>query len=191
MTAPPGPLEARLRLSFALVSCVLVALPLLAVSYPPITDLPQHTAQVRLFLETLVAIWTTFERAGLTGLRPALDALPASQRVIGLAFARSSALIRISPFVQTFAYAQVLKGGELSFSFAEFRHALVAYKAPRRPPWTPALEWLPWGVQPSDLSHFDYAIVAASAELHAQLPERLPVTPVTTAGTWRLYRVRR
>jgi hypothetical protein len=91
VTAPPGPLEARLRLSLALVSCVLVALPFLAVSYPPITDLPQHTAQVRLFLET----------------------------------------------------------------------------------------------------HFDYAIVAASAEVHAQLPERLPVTPVTTAGTWRLYRVRR
>ncbi len=37
----------------ALACAILVAIPFLAVTIPPITDLPQQTAQVRLFLETL------------------------------------------------------------------------------------------------------------------------------------------
>jgi hypothetical protein len=144
-----------------------------------------------LFCLGTTLVWTTFERTALTGLPGALGALPPAPRVVGLAFGRSSPLLKTQPFVQTFAHAQVLRGGELSFSFAEFRHALVAYRTPRRPPWTPALEWLPGAVQPSDLLHFDHAIVGGSAALHARLPAELPVTPVTTAGIWRLYRVRK
>jgi hypothetical protein len=41
------------RLWLAALSCVLVALPFLAVRFPPITDLPQHVAQIRLFLEAM------------------------------------------------------------------------------------------------------------------------------------------
>src|SRR5262249_22119469 len=41
------------RLPLALLCCGLVAVPFLAVQFPPITDLPQHVAQIRLLLETM------------------------------------------------------------------------------------------------------------------------------------------
>lgn len=47
-TADPSP---RARLILAAVSCALVALPFLVVRYAPSTDIPQHVAQMRLFLE--------------------------------------------------------------------------------------------------------------------------------------------
>ncbi len=40
----------------ALVCALLVAMPFLAVTFPPITDLPQQTAQVRLLLDTLTEV---------------------------------------------------------------------------------------------------------------------------------------
>ncbi|MFH0821650.1 MAG: hypothetical protein V2B18_02780 [Pseudomonadota bacterium] len=43
----------RTAIAFAIVSCLLVGLPFLFVRFPPITDLPQHSAQIKLFLETL------------------------------------------------------------------------------------------------------------------------------------------
>src|SRR5262245_48052314 len=45
---PPGA-----RVSLALVTAACVALPFLVVRFPPITDLPQHVAQVRLLVETV------------------------------------------------------------------------------------------------------------------------------------------
>ncbi len=41
------------RILFALLCCLLAAIPFLLVKFPPITDLPQHAAQVRLFGEAL------------------------------------------------------------------------------------------------------------------------------------------
>ncbi len=41
------------RALLAAACCLLVAGPFLVVRFPPITDLPQHVAQIRLFLETL------------------------------------------------------------------------------------------------------------------------------------------
>src|SRR5262249_40052213 len=56
-----GPLEdaaadslAR-RAGLLAASCLLIAVPLLFVHFPPITDLPQHLAQIRLLNETLAA----------------------------------------------------------------------------------------------------------------------------------------
>lgn len=43
----------RNRLVFLLLSAVAIAVPCLGVSFPPVTDLPQHLGQVRLLLETL------------------------------------------------------------------------------------------------------------------------------------------
>src|SRR5947207_1948857 len=45
------PLSSRVLL--AAVSCTLAVLPFLVVRFPPITDLPQHAAQIRLALEAL------------------------------------------------------------------------------------------------------------------------------------------
>jgi hypothetical protein len=41
----------RSRVIFAVLCCLLAAVPFLSVRFPPITDLPQHAAQVRLFGE--------------------------------------------------------------------------------------------------------------------------------------------
>src|SRR5262245_37973151 len=52
----PRPAEvesARARMVAALLGGALLALPFLAVRFPPITDLPQHVAQIRLFLAAL------------------------------------------------------------------------------------------------------------------------------------------
>src|SRR5262245_53292742 len=43
----------KVRFLLAAASCALVAVPFLSVTFPPITDLPQHAAQVRLFLDAL------------------------------------------------------------------------------------------------------------------------------------------
>src|SRR5512139_941912 len=43
--------EHRYRLLAATACCMLVALPFALVQFPPITDLPQNLAQIRLFLD--------------------------------------------------------------------------------------------------------------------------------------------
>ncbi|MBP1767877.1 MAG: hypothetical protein H6P98_1992, partial [Candidatus Aminicenantes bacterium] len=43
----------RERFVLAALCCGLAALPFLLVKFPPITDLPQHAAQVRLFGEAV------------------------------------------------------------------------------------------------------------------------------------------
>src|SRR2546426_10114094 len=42
-----------LRSLLALLCCACVTIPFLSVHFPPIADLPQQVAQIRLFLETL------------------------------------------------------------------------------------------------------------------------------------------
>jgi len=49
----PGHASGRGRAAVAAVSVALVALPFLAVTFPPVADLPQHVAQVRLLGEAL------------------------------------------------------------------------------------------------------------------------------------------
>src|SRR4030042_7103693 len=43
----------NIRILLALLCFLLAAVPFLAVKFPPITDLPQHAAQIRLFGEAL------------------------------------------------------------------------------------------------------------------------------------------
>ncbi len=49
----PAPAGRNSRIVWALVATGLTAIPFLVVRFPPITDLPQHLAQVRLFGEAL------------------------------------------------------------------------------------------------------------------------------------------
>src|SRR5215471_18462145 len=42
-----------LRVALALACCLLVTVPFVSVRFPPITDLPQHLAQIRLFHEAI------------------------------------------------------------------------------------------------------------------------------------------
>jgi hypothetical protein len=133
-------------------------------------------------------VWSAFERTEMTGLNAALEALPEHQRVLGLDFVKKSPLLRGRPFLQTFAYAQAMKGAELNFSWAEHGSGIVSYR--ERPPrrWTPGLEWVAERVREDDLRWFDYVLVNAPPEFHATIPANA-LRPVTTDGRWRLYQV--
>jgi hypothetical protein len=134
------------------------------------------------------ATWRLFERVDLAGLPAALAALPEEPRVVGLDYRRRSALLDNPPFLQTFAWAQVLSGGTLNFSFAEFPPSLVVYRDGPRP-WTSGIEWYPERLRPADLAWFDHALVDAPPELHERIALHPAMTPVTTEGLWRLYRI--
>jgi hypothetical protein len=91
--------------------------------------------------------------------------------------------------MQTFAYAQALHGGSLSFSFTEHAVGLVRNRQPRRIPWTIGTEWYADRAKSSDFQYFDVVLVRAKLDHHRQLSERQDIRPVTTSGAWRLYRV--
>jgi hypothetical protein len=60
---------------------------------------------------------------------------------------------------------QVVRGGELNFSFARFAPMAVVYRTPRRPPWTGRLEWRAERVKPKDFDHFNYALVPMGRDM--------------------------
>ena len=94
------------------------------------------------------------------------------------------------PFLQIFAWAQVLKGGTLAFSFASFSTSLVVFRSDLPPPpWTPKLYWYPDRLRSTDLDHFDYVIVNGPPDVHEGVVAWRRLVPVTTTGSWRLYRV--
>ncbi len=130
------------------------------------------------------------QKTELSGLKETLDALPEKPRTLGLSFIQASNYVKGFPFIQVFAYSQVLKGGRLNFSFAEFSPCLVVYKTPFHTPWTPDLNWIPTRAQESDLTYFDYVILNGSEEMHEDMSARPVVKAVTGQGSWRLYAVR-
>ena len=104
---------------------------------------------------------------------------------------KKSEIIKGRPFLQLFAYAQVFKGCELNFSFAEHYSGLVAYKTKREIPWTPGLEWFAAKVKSADFAYFDYILANGLAADHKTLSSFRELLPVTYSGRWRLYEVRR
>jgi hypothetical protein len=131
-----------------------------------------------------------FEREEFAGLTESLAALPASPRVIGLDFVKTSPTVKGRPFLQGFAYAQVVRGGALNFSFAEFAPMAVVFKTP--PPsgrWTKGLEWTAEEAVPEDFAQFDHALMNAEDWQHASVAQWAGLTPLIAQGRWRLYRV--
>ncbi|HEX2165198.1 MAG TPA: hypothetical protein VHM02_14735, partial [Thermoanaerobaculia bacterium] len=127
-------------------------------------------------------------RVELAGLPAALAALPPEPRLLGLDYRRKSPLLDNPPFLQLFAWGQVLRGGTLNFSFAEFPPSLVVLRDGRRP-WSGGLEWYPARLRPDDLRWFDHALVNAPPDLHDRIAADPAMTPLTGGGPWRLYRV--
>ncbi len=166
---------------------------LLAVPAPVLRPVLRQVAAlviVAAFCLATTATWERFERDELSGLKEALAALPASPKVLGLALVHRSNLIKGVPFIQIFAYSQVLKGGMLNFSFAEFSPCLVVFKDSSPKPWTGGLEWFPRLVKESDLQYFDYALINGTDQMHSVTRAQSRLVPVTTKGRWRLYRVK-
>jgi hypothetical protein len=165
---------------------------LLAVPAPAVRPLVRQAAAlavVAVFCVVVSMAWLNFERKDLSGLPQALEALPDRPRVLGLAFDRESDFIKGYPFIQIFAYSQVLKGGSLNFSFAEWPPCLVVHKKPFSRPWTGGLEWFPTRARESDLSYFDYALIQGNNQVHDACARNRRLTPVTKIGRWRLYRI--
>jgi hypothetical protein len=168
-----------------------LALALLAVPVPwrPRLSTPLALTIFALFMALTAAAWRAVVVEELTGLEPALAAVPDNARVVGLDFVRVSQLIRGQPFFQLFAYAQVLHHGRLNFSFAEHGSSLVRDRAARNPPFTIGLEWKPQRFADDDLRFFDVALVQGNDRVHDALARHPGFTPVTTEGRWRLYRL--
>ena len=135
--------------------------------------------------------WYLFERRELSGLRESLNVLPQNQRVLGLEFVKTSAYLKGRPFLQVFAYAQVFKGGDLNFSFAEHSSGIVSYKNPRRKDWTYGLVWSSEKVALDDFQHFDYVLVNGDAAFHTRMSTLQTINPVSATGRWHLYQVLR
>jgi len=133
--------------------------------------------------------WVAFEKSEMSGLDESLSALPQAPRVVGLSFIKDSSIVRGRPFIQVFAYSQVLRGGELNFSFADFGPSLVVYRRRRRIPWTSGLEWFPERTKKGDLLFFDYALINAEEKAHESIASEAYLKPVTREGRWRCYKI--
>jgi len=148
------------------------------------------TIAAAFFLITAIA-WHKYGTEDLSGFQESLGHIPSSSRVLGLDLVKSSGIIKGRPFLQLFAYAQVFKGCELNFSFAEHYSGLVAYKAKRQISWTPGLEWFAAKVKNTDFAFFDYVLVNGPEADHKTLSSFRELSPMTNSGRWRLYKVRR
>jgi hypothetical protein len=134
--------------------------------------------------------WKAVESREFSGLTEATEALPPSPHVLGLDFLARSSIVRVRrPFLQTFAYSQVLRGGRLSFSFAEHASSLVVFKPGYESSWTEQLDWYPERVRRSDIIAFDYLIISGDEVVHEFFSMYELTEPVTRTGVWRLYRV--
>ena len=150
-------------------------------------------AVLAIFCGVTTAAWLDFERHELSGLIEAVDELPPGQRVIGIDLMQTSDKIKVwKPFIQTFAYAQAVKGGTLNFSFADFANSLVYYSPPRTITWTRGLEWNGATTTPFDLLQFDYALVGVRPDSAKEYQSLLSdLSPISKKGYWRLYKTKR
>ena len=169
-----------------------LALLVLAVPAPRITPalLRAAACAVAVFFSLSTALaWNRFERTELSGFQEALDALPDSPRLAELDLMKESAIVEKRPFLHLYAYAQVVHGGTLYFSFAAFAPMPVIFKELRNPPWAAGKEWGSELEDLADLRFFDFVIVGGDAQLQARYQARASLTPVTHDGVWRLYRI--
>jgi hypothetical protein len=133
--------------------------------------------------------WYEYERKENSGLAKSLDLITEGSNVIGLDFVRNSDYIYVFPFLQTFAYAQVLHGSTLNFSLAEYHSGIVSVaREKEKPTWTQRLEWYPELVKRKDIKQFDYALINGKEEVHRYLAPKLRLRALVTEGRWRLYR---
>ncbi len=136
------------------------------------------------------AVWIDFERRELDGLPAALAAIPPEQRVLGLDLVRTSERIKGFPFYHLYAYSQVLHGGELARSFANFGSSLVVFRdLPRTFPWTEGLDWRAKKIRRSDMDHFEYVLIHGDTKAQAPFLADPRLRPVTAERLWRLYSV--
>ncbi|MCS7079207.1 MAG: hypothetical protein NZ585_04045 [Chloracidobacterium sp.] len=134
-------------------------------------------------------VWRAFTRDYLTGLDEALAALPSRPRVVGLDFVKEVSGFRGRPLMQTAAYAQVVRGGGYSLSFAKFPQSFVRYETDAVVRWTDGLEWSPEYLTETDLNYFDFVLAVGDRWAHERLAVKFPQLRCLTDADcpWRLY----
>ena len=125
----------------------------------------------RLLVTALIAIsllqthqvgraFAAFDREEVGDFDAALSSIPPARRVVGLIYARGSAQVKFSPFIQYVAYYQARRGGAVMFSFADFPQSPFRFREDDRPPHVPPRwEWLPQAVRLEDLGWYDYLLI--------------------------------
>lgn len=137
---------------------------------------------------TTISAWRFYDRAELGGFREGLAALPEGANLLGLGLAESQVL-KGGVLFQTHAWADVLRGAELDLSFTDLGAGIVLRKEPRQRPWSYPLSLRPVLVEPDDVRHFDYVLVAAGSTIQSEVSDYPGMRLVTDGLPWRLYRV--
>ena len=141
------------------------------------------------FVGLTVRTWSRANDVELSGLGPALEQIPEGASLLGLDYIQDrSTIYKGTPYLQMFAFAQVLHGSRLNFTFAYFAPSLVVFAETPRMTWTPGLEWLPQQVRRSDFAQFDYVLASGGLDVHQRFAREPMLVPVTPDGVWRLYR---
>ncbi|MEQ9364967.1 MAG: hypothetical protein RIF32_12020 [Leptospirales bacterium] len=139
-------------------------------------------------IATTAVQWKKFERVEYAGFMQAIQALPERPDLLGLAYYQSSEYIHGYPFFHSVAYGQLIRGGRIHFSFADFPFCPVSHRELPHP-WTARLEFFPQRVQKTDLKYFTHVLIAAPDQIHSQVAREHALTPVSASKQrWRLYR---
>lgn len=162
--APPPPLGARLRR--ALAALVVAA-----------------------FAVVTWSVWAQTDRRYLGGLEPLLAAIEPADRVLGLDTVGPPPGLWVPVLRHAGAWAQVERGAEVGFSFAEVPTSLVVYRGlPVRRGWTAWLHNQPERLLDRDLEHFSKVLLAASPADQAAFRARFAgFEPVVSRGPWTLW----
>lgn len=169
------------------IAIVLLLLALPSPRLPQVLVVSFPLAVIIAYSLATASLWRDFQQEELSGLSESLQEIPENCRTLGLDFIKESKYVRGRPFLQTFAYAQVVRGGELNFSFVSHGAGIVVAAAPPVYKWTPNLEWFPEKVDVRDFRQFDAALVNGTEEMHRALQTFGVVVPITTTGRWRAY----
>ncbi|MCB9642828.1 MAG: hypothetical protein H6728_07090 [Myxococcales bacterium] len=135
------------------------------------------------------SVWGLVENYEYSGLGDALQKLPARPSVLGVDLGKRSRFLKIHrPFLQGFAYSQVLKGGLLYSSFAGHYSSLVVFQRGYKKPWADGAVWRPRFLTRDTFRYFSHVIVFAYDKQHNNFVARWGLEPLTQRGMWRLYR---
>jgi hypothetical protein len=150
-------------------------------------------AALAAFMALTALAWRSVETTELTGLEEALAAVPDSPRILGLNYASKSHIVSVKMFLHQVVWAQVLHGGIVGFSFAQYAPSLVIFDPERwQPRWAPMLEWYPTRARAFDLAMFDFVLVNASPRIHDAFGALPGIERASTgSGRFRLYRIDR
>ncbi|MCK4776105.1 MAG: hypothetical protein KAT30_15020 [Candidatus Krumholzibacteria bacterium] len=174
------------------VACVffILALPAVRINFVARTALA--TILLAAFCVTTACIWWKFNQVEMSGFDRAIRRIEPGTSLLGLDFNRESPRMKLPPYFQMFAYAQVFEDVDLNWSFAESRTSLVVFRNEfLGKPWTAALQWFPDRVRSEDFGYFDYVLIHGGADVQERYSRSRGLIPASGSGRWRLFKVER